>query len=207
MENSGFRNPRVAQGQSLIELALILPLLLMLALGVVDFARAIQLNNILVAMSREGANLASRTTETPQNIITALNTTAEPLVMATDGMVYITQIMGRRVIPTCIDAPPTYCATFPQVQAQTRAITGNATLPSQVWICPTSWLGNGNCNPLPAWVNTTAILPKTRINGVTLPMALRDGEVVFAVETLYDYTVIVNYVMETGPELYSLTVL
>lgn len=197
MENTGFRNPRAAQGQSLIELAIILPVLLMLALGVVDYARAIQFNNILVAMSREGANLASRTNETPRNIITALNNTAEPLVMATDGMVYITQIMGRKVVPTCIDAPPTFCATYPQVQAQTRAITGDATLPSQVWACSTSWLGDGSCNPVPVWVAPTA----------TLPMTLSDGEVVFAVETLYDYTVIVNYVMETGPKLYSLTVL
>jgi Flp pilus assembly protein TadG len=197
MENTGFRNPRAAQGQSLIELAIILPVLLMLALGVVDYARAIQFNNILVAMSREGANLASRTTETPQNIIAALNNTAEPLVMATDGRVYITKIMGRKVVPTCIDAPPTFCATYPQVQAQTRAITGDATLPSRVWACSTSWLGDGSCNPVPAWVAPTA----------TLPMTLSDGEIVFAVETLYDYTVIVNYVMATGPKLYSLTVL
>lgn len=200
MNNTGHLNPRASQGQSLIELALLLPLLLMLVLGVVDYARAIHFNNILVAMSREGANLASRTSETPRNIINALNNTAEPLVMATDGMVYITEIMGRKIVPTCVDAPPNFCATYPQVQAQTRAITGDANLPSRVWGCPTNWLADGSCNPLPAWsdpVATTAVLP----------MNLRDGELVFAVETLYDYTVIVDYVMETGPQLYSLTVL
>jgi hypothetical protein len=38
-------------------------------------------------------------------------------------------------------------------------------------------------------------------------MSLIEGEEVFAMETLYDYDVIVNYVMKTGPKLYSLTVL
>lgn len=202
MGNAGLPNPNASKGQSLIELALILPVLLLLALGVVDFARAIQFNNILVSMSREGANLASRTSYTPQSIIAVLNNTAEPMVMATDGMVYITRIMGRKVVtnPPCVDNPPTYCATYPQVQAQTRAITGAATLPSQVWTCPTSWLGDGNCNPVPVWVDPTATT-------ATLPMTLRDGEEVYAVETLYDYNVIVHYVMTTGPKLYSLTVL
>jgi len=67
-----------SQGQSLIELAILLPLLLMLVFGVIDYARAIQFNNILVAMSREGANLASRTSALPQDIIRALNVTADP---------------------------------------------------------------------------------------------------------------------------------
>lgn len=208
MENTGFRNLRAAQGQSLIELALILPVLLMLALAVVDYARAIQFNNILVAMSREGANLASRTKETPQNIIRALENTAEPLDMATHGMMYITQITGRKVVPTCVDAPPTFCATYPQVQAQTRAIppappatSDAALLPSRVWTCPTSFsASDGSCTNSAGWADPTQTT-------AALPMTLSNGEEVYAVEMLYNYTVIVNYVMKTGPELYSLTVL
>jgi Flp pilus assembly protein TadG len=186
MKNSGFRNPRAAQGQSLVELAIILPVLLMLALGVVDFARAIQFNNILVAMSREGANLSARTSEPPQDIITALVSTAEPLVMNTYGMVYITQIMGTNVNGT-VEA---------RVQAQTRAKTGRTSLTSDVWNSCSSWnAGTGSCNTIPAGAKAT------------LSMSLIDGEVVYAVEMLYDYDVIVSYVMKTGPKLYSLTVL
>lgn len=195
IRNKGLKNQAASQGQSLIELAILLPLLLMLVLGVIDYARAIQFNNILVAMSREGANLASRTSETPQNIIRALNNTAEPLVMSTRGRVYITKIIGSKVVPTCVDAPPMYCATYPKVGAQTRAITGAATLPSRVWTCGAGWNGSGACNSVPG--NAIA----------TLPMTLKNGEEVYAVETLYDYNVIVNYVMQTGPKLYSLTVL
>lgn len=196
MKNITFKNLKASQGQSLIELALLLPfILLVLVFGVIDYARAIQFNNILVAMSREGANLASRTSETPQNIIRALINTAEPLVMGTRGRVYITQIMGRKVVPTCVDSPPTFCTTYPQVQAQTRAITGASTLPSKVWTCAAGWNSSGGCNSVPA--NASA----------TLPMTLKDGEEVYAVETLYDYTVLVSYVMSTAPKLYSLTVL
>ena len=208
MKNSSLQNPdlqnnvlqkhQTARGQSLIEFALLLPLLLMLALGVVDYARTIHFNNILAAMSREGADLAARTSETPQNIITALNNTAEPLLMNTSGRVYITKIMGRKVVPNCVDAPPTFCATFPQVQEQTRALNGAVILASRVWACPTSFSSSdGSCNHTPTWVNATAVLP----------VALRDGEVVFAVETLYDYTAIVNYVMTSAPDNYSLSVL
>jgi Flp pilus assembly protein TadG len=186
---------KVSHGQSLIELAVLLPLLLMLVLGVIDYARAIQFNNILVAMSREGANLASRTSALPQDIIRALNNTAEPLVMSTRGRVYITQIVGRKVVPTCVDAPPAFCATFPKVVSQTRAVIGEATLTSKVWSCSAGWNGNGTCNSVPA--SATAIIP----------MTLSDGEEVYAVEALYDYNVIISYVMQTAPRLYSMTVL
>ncbi|TFW73083.1 hypothetical protein C3Y98_01630 [Methylotenera oryzisoli] len=184
-----------SQGQSLIELAILLPLLLMLVFGVIDYARAIQFNNILVAMSREGANLASRTSALPQDIIRALNVTADPLVMNTRGRIFITRIIGKKVVPTCVDAPPTFCTTFANVEAQTRAVSGAAALTSKVWSCAAGWNGSGNCTFVPA--NASAVIP----------MTLSDGEEVFAVETLYDYNVIVNYVMQTGPKLYSLTVL
>lgn len=193
--NSRCKIKKVSHGQSLIELAVLLPLLLMLVLGVIDYARAIQFNNILVAMSREGANLASRTSALPQDIIRALNNTAEPLVMSTRGRIYITQIVGRKVVPTCVDAPPAFCATFPKVVSQTRAVIGAATLTSKVWSCSAGWNGNGTCNSVP--VSATAIIP----------MTLSDGEEVYAVEALYDYNVIISYVMQTAPRLYSMTVL
>ena len=45
-------------------------------------------------MSREGANLASRSTTTPQYIMNALASTAQPLNMSSNGMIYITQVSG-----------------------------------------------------------------------------------------------------------------
>jgi Flp pilus assembly protein TadG len=81
-------------GQSFVELALVLPLLLLLALGVFDLSRAIQANNIISNMSREGANLASRATFPPQQIMSSLASTAQPLAMGTKGAMYMTKVTG-----------------------------------------------------------------------------------------------------------------
>lgn len=189
MKQRRLNKRNTTQGQSLIELALLLPILLVLVFGVIDFARAIQFNNILVAMSREGANLSARTSASPQVIIKGLNATAEPLVMKDNGMMYITKIMGTKVGANVVA----------RVQLQTRqagaTTVGNNQLLSQVWACASWDNGTGNC--LDDLSSATA----------TLPMTLGDGEEVYAVETLYNYPVIFNYVMKTGPKLYSKTVL
>jgi len=49
-----------SDGAALVELAIILPVLLLLAFGVFELGRAIQAKNIITNMSREGANLAAR---------------------------------------------------------------------------------------------------------------------------------------------------
>ena len=87
-------------GQSLVELAFALPLLVILALGIFDFSRAIQANNIITNMSREGANLASRTSVAPLDIMNSLASTAKPLSMSDHGAIYITQVTMVGGVPT-----------------------------------------------------------------------------------------------------------
>jgi TadE-like protein len=83
-------------GQSLIEVALVLPLLILLGFGVLEFSRMIYAKNTIINMSRECANLASRSTTPPQNIMNALASTAPQSVgMSSNGMIYITQVSGR----------------------------------------------------------------------------------------------------------------
>ena len=84
------------KGQSVIELALILPVLVLLMLGLVDLSRAIQAYNIIANMSREGANLALRTSSSidPQDIMNSLANTAQPLAMSRKGMMYMTEVRG-----------------------------------------------------------------------------------------------------------------
>ena len=182
-KTQGVKCRRIA-GQSLIELALLMPPMLILVFGVIDYARAIQFNNILVSMSQEGANLAARTSASFQGIIKGLNATADPLTMGTNGMVYITKIMGTTVAGKVVA----------RVEGQTRGVADigseslYSTLSSQVWAC-SSWDGSGNCTANLS--NATAILPIT----------LSDGEEIYAVETLYNYKVMFNYVMTTGPKL------
>lgn len=80
-------------GQSLVEFAMVLPLLLVLFVGIVDFSFAIRAKNIIINMSREGANLALRSTSIPnQDIMNALASTAGPLDMEKDGMMYVTEV-------------------------------------------------------------------------------------------------------------------
>jgi len=83
-----------SRGQSVVELALVLPLLVVLMLGLVDLSRAIQAYNIIANMSREGANLALRTATSidPQHIMDSLANTAQPLAMTNKGMMYLTKV-------------------------------------------------------------------------------------------------------------------
>ena len=55
------------QGQSVMELALILPLLLLLVIGISEFGRAWMTLNILTGAVREGARVASVTPEVLNN--------------------------------------------------------------------------------------------------------------------------------------------
>jgi hypothetical protein len=174
-------------GQSTIELALITPILLTLFLAVADFARAILFNNILINISREGANLASRTAQNPQFIIAALNDTSSPLEMAVHGTIFISKVKsvdgGSGVI-------------IPVVEEQYRSINGDAALVSRLWHC-TNWGSNGKCT-LPV---------ATSDRQVTLPFTLSLGYEVYVVEAIYTYTPLTSFFLKTSPQLYSLTLL
>lgn len=184
---STLRSRRASRGQSLVEFALVVPVLLTLALGVVDFSRAILFNNMLVNMSREGANLAARTTEKAQFIIDALNNTAAPLDMEAHGMIYVSRVVG-------VDDGAG--GTMALVTQQFRALRGDVALGSRLWACP-GWAADGSCN-LPGGQNG-------RLVALPLPLAL--GEEVHVVETIYDYRSIEKYVMPIAPDLYSQTIL
>jgi Flp pilus assembly protein TadG len=168
-------------GGAVIELALFLPFLLVLLFGVVDFARAVHFDNILVHISREGANLSSRTAQPTQNIVNVLAQTAEPLDFANDGMIHITTIVG---LPNGLG----------QIQSQARSAQGNLGMNSRIWQCP-AWNANNTC----------------QINGagptIDLGVRLNSGEVVQAVEAQYDYDMMINFITDQGPELYALTIL
>lgn len=187
MRPGRFSSRQCSRGQSLVEFALLLPLLLAVALGVVDFGRAILFSNMLVNISREGANLAARTTENPQFIIDALNHTAAPLEMESHGMIYVTRVVG-------VDDGAG--GTLSQVTQQFRAIQGDWALSSRLWGCA-SWTPAGSCN-LPGGETGRV---------VALPLPLAIGEEINIVEAIYDYTSIQRYVMPVAPDLYSQTIL
>src|SRR6188472_2359657 len=53
------RDPRVSRGQSLVEFAMVLPILLLVVFGVFDVGRLVYTNSVLSQAAREGARLAS----------------------------------------------------------------------------------------------------------------------------------------------------
>jgi len=183
---------RSASGQSLVEFAIALPVLLVLMLGVVDLGRAILFNNILINMSREGANLASRSTDLEkQFIINALNHTSAPLVMAQHGVIYITKVKGF------MDGNKLVA----RVEEQYRPTNGNGdlTLKSKLWNC-TNWdAATGKCTLPAVLANRVVTLP--------LPNPLPLDHEVHVVEVMYDYIPMTDYVLKVAPDLYSMTLL
>jgi len=86
------------KGASAVEMAIILPILVLMVFGAIDFGRLFHARQIMTNMAREGANLASREISLPTgtysaaNLIDLLQAGASPLDMASHGKIYIWRI-------------------------------------------------------------------------------------------------------------------
>jgi Flp pilus assembly protein TadG len=78
-------------GQALVEFGISSAMLLTLLFGLIDFSRAIYTRQIMVNLSREAANLASRGTSL-SNTFDAVRTSALPLEIDTKGFVILSVI-------------------------------------------------------------------------------------------------------------------
>lgn len=79
------------RGIAVVEFALILPIMVVLLLMVVEFGRAILTRQVLINVTREGANLAARGTALPDTI-QAVQASADPLHLQDNGYVIVTQV-------------------------------------------------------------------------------------------------------------------
>jgi Flp pilus assembly protein TadG len=195
------------RGIAAVEAALLLPLLMLLLFGMVDAARALQANIIITNISREGANLVARgNTELEtgsQDIIYALMASASPLDVNSRGMVYITRVMG----------------------VSSNGAVRNAVLDQYRWDDAARSLGARKSNYQPAsriyncrsWNTSTgkcsAFTSANRPTAPVLTGKLDDGEVVYVVETFYNYDMLFSgfasgalSLPDFGPDLYSFTV-
>jgi len=175
---------KAQRGVAAIEMALFLPVLLLILLGIIDFSRAIHFDNILIHMSREGANLAARggSRSSPQDVISALSQTAQPLTMASSGMIYITRVKGE----------PNGSA---RVIEQYRAAQGDNSLDSRLFSCA-AWDGNNACQ-----------IPTGAGPIIDLGTTLAPDEIVNIVETEYEMELVTGFIFDARPELYSKTIL
>ncbi|WP_083553131.1 TadE family protein [Syntrophotalea acetylenivorans] len=183
-----FWQSRGQKGAAAVEMALVLPLLLVLAFGLFEFARGILANNVITGMSREGANLYSRTGTPPGDIMTALTGTASQVNMVDNGIIYMTRIQQT--------------GGNPQVLEQFRWIDSALTDPpsSGVWLCdgPSNWDGE-QCDIGPAVTSATRT--------ATLDMTLNDGEEIVAVEVFYVYRPAFDFYLKKDLTFYSRTLL
>jgi hypothetical protein len=87
------RRDRGSRGTAIIEFALVLPLLLIIVMGTVDFGHLIQTRLIMTNLSREGASIASRQETLDPSLTNMLVASASPLDMAgVDGRIFMTRI-------------------------------------------------------------------------------------------------------------------
>ncbi|MFM0042250.1 pilus assembly protein [Paraburkholderia sediminicola] len=201
------RSRHAARGIVSVEMALLLPMLVALALPVYDIARNIQAQMILINVSREGASLSSRASLTypMQTIMSSLTSTTPPLNMDAHGMIYVTEIMGNN---NC-DSNGNNCTGV--VVAQYRWNGGNYFPASQLWSCGSSgtrWAtdGTGSCSGIPAAGTTSPVVN-------LLQGKLSDGQIAYAVETFYLQTPLIGSLnlgsIKTpalSPNLYAMTV-
>lgn len=186
-------------GSAAVEFAVILPLLLLLALPLVDIGRAIQVNLVLINLSREGANVASRGGQlnvvSSQALMNALAATTPPLRMQTRGMIYISKIIGHM-----------QAGAVRNVILEQYRWEGNPSFapPSTVWRCG-GWIGN-QCSAIPAD-------PDNAETADAMPNVLADGEVIYAVEAFYNFDMVFGNLnpgfgpmRQIGPVMYAKTI-
>ena len=147
------------RGIATLELALLLPFLFLMFLGIFDYSRAIHAKNIITNMSREGANLAARSgidATSAQEYMNAIAYTAEPLDMQANGKIYISVVKGVGSTESVIST------------VQTRYTWAGG------GISPGSKIGAVNNH-------ATGLGPLSLTNG------LASGETVYVVEVFYRY--------------------
>jgi hypothetical protein len=86
------RRLRDDRGASLLELAFLLPILAILAFGVIDFGRLIHARLVVTNVSREGGSLASRNILTAAALIPMLQSSATPFDLNGQGRIYVIDI-------------------------------------------------------------------------------------------------------------------
>jgi Flp pilus assembly protein TadG len=82
---------RARSGQAILEISLMVPLLCLILFGIIDYGRALNSEQIMVDLTRQGSNMASRGT----TLATAASTVAlnsAPLNVSLSGVVIISSV-------------------------------------------------------------------------------------------------------------------
>ncbi len=135
--------PSGEKGQAIVEVALVAPLLLVLMMGVFDYARAIHAQAVVSNMSREAANLVSRSNQNLsgneatdfQNTMNLVGLTAQPLDMTAQGMMYmykVERVNNRNTITLEVDWNGSSLGSKPAMNVSAAALGGITLADGQV---------------------------------------------------------------------------
>ncbi len=202
-----YPNRKRQRGVAAVEAALLLPLLMLLLFGMIDAARALQASIIMTNIGREGANLVARGNgdldASSQDIIYALMASAPPLDVNSQGMIYITRVMG------VAGNGATRSVVLDQYRwddaARSLGVRKSGYKPvSKVYNCGSWSATTAKC---------TAFASSNRPTVAVMSGKLDDGEVVYVVETFYRYDMLFSgfasgalSLTDFGPDLYSYTI-
>lgn len=161
------------KGYAAVEMTLITPFMIVLIGGLIEVSQYLQANSILIGISREGANLVSRTSSnTPDEIMTLVSRTSGNLDIGSDGVMYITLVTGQE-------------DDDPYVSEQYIWSGSGLAHDSTTWDDCDSWT-DSQCNidnPAPTLAD--------------FPIALDPNESVYVVEIHYEYSPLTSYLLTT----------
>jgi len=200
---------RRAAGVAAVELALLLPMLVLMLFCLVDIARALESDLVLINLSRETANITARSsTVNPQTVMSAVSAAAPPLDMNHKGMIYVTELMGVQVG----SSTPAVTRTVVIAQYRWDDATNNVGYrvsnyapSSKIWSCSSWSSADGSCTSIPV----VASAPSSSLMSGQLAV----GQIIYVAESYYQFSMLFgtfkigNLSMPTiGPNLYSMTV-
>jgi hypothetical protein len=208
MTTAPYSRRRRSAGIAAVELALMLPVIVLVLMSLVDLARGMQANMILINLSREGANLSKRNylslADSAQTIIGQLAASAPPLDLNNRGMLYITRVMGKASGSTTRTIVLEQYRWDDSVNNRGFRVSGYAPT-SKVWTCG-NWASgvSGTCS-----VPTDTSAPVISL----MSGQLADGEEVYVVEAFYKFNMVFSTITAgslglgtIGPDLYSMTI-
>lgn len=182
---------RPAKGLASVEMTFVVPILLIIMVGIFELTQIIQANNIIISISREGANLISRnTSQTPEEVMDTIASTADPLSLNDDGIIYINLVVGRE------DSDGN--ALSPVLNQQYRWGDYGYAAKSSTWPNCAGWAGSdsGICD-----------MGDNDPELDDFPLQLDNGESVYVVEVIYRYSPISTLIFDSDFTIKELTYL
>jgi hypothetical protein len=174
------RRLRDSRGQSVIEMAMVMPLLIVIVLGVIEVSYALLDQHIVTKLTREGSNLISRNTSL-QDATTALKSMSSGPVDFTKNSTLIFTVL--RNVPT------TTAANFNHVIVYQRYQYGAISAASKL-----TTRGGGSFGPAPDYqANNADNDTSLQVSPLPSNLALGTGDMVYVTEIFTKHDLITPF--------------